>query len=478
MELQKIYNIVPVWVQNLMCSVKGRAICRRRYNKDFYSELEHYEAGDYHQPTELVKMLVAVKEMDVYKTALQGVNWKALREHEEDVYDVIDRFPIIDKVEVKGNISLYTNPAFSGKQIVMQTSGTTGGGLIFPYSVEMENRQWAIWWRYRRALGITQDTWCGWFGGKTVVPQNVAKIPFWRINNPGRQVMFSSYHLTKENAYSYYCEIKKKNLKWLHGYPSHIARFAAYIIDLGLGPLNNVKFVTTGAENVLGNQLEIMKKAFPEAIIRQHYGLNEGVANISQDKAGEWKVDDDFCYVEFIPVSVDNKNVCRIIGTGFSNLAFPLIRYDTGDLATVERNNDGRITRIVSIDGRSSNAIKQPSGHDIVEASLSIVLHDFADIVEAQFHQRSLNEVELWVVKGQNYSDEVEKQLIKALNNTFEKDIICTIKYVNKVERTKSGKLRIVISEITPPHHWLIVSSFLRAATLSMFNHQMERRAA
>lgn len=451
MGLQKIYDIAPVWVQNMMCSVKGRAICRRRYNKGFYSELKRYEEGYYHQADELVKMLKAVKEMEVYKPALQDIDWTSLLEHEIDVYEVISRFPIINKVEVKGNISAYTNPTFSGDTIVMQTSGTTGGGLIFPYSVEMENKQWAVWWRYRRALGITQDTWCGWFGGKTVVPHGSTKTPFWRVNRPGRQVMFSSYHLTKDNAGFYYQEINKRQLEWLHGYPSHIARFAAFILDLGLEPITAVKFITTGAENVLGNQLEVMKRAFPAAIIRQHYGLNEGVANISQDKKGEWKVDDDFCYVEFIPVSVDNKNVCRIIGTGFSNLAFPLIRYDTGDLATVERNNEGGITRIVSIDGRSSNAIRQPSGHDIVEASLSIVLHDFADIVEAQFHQKSLNEVELWVVKGQNYSDEDEKQLRDALDKTFEKDIICTIKYVNKVDRTKSGKLRIVISEITPP---------------------------
>jgi phenylacetate-CoA ligase len=447
MELQKVYDKSPVFVQNLMCSVQGWNICRRRYNKDFYAELNRYESGYYKQAQELVKMLDAAKDMKVYKPYLADVDWHMLKETPKEVYDVIVRFPFIGKVQVKGNIEGFTNPGFQGEKIIMQTSGTTGGGLIFPYSVEMENKQWAIWWRYRRALGITQETWCGWFGGKTIVPHSVKKAPYWRANKPGKQVMFSSYHLTQETVPLYYAEIKRCGLTWIHGYPSHVARMAAFVIDAGLEPLTDVKFVTTGAENVLGNQVAVMQKAFPNAIIRQHYGLNEGVANISQNKAGEWKVDDDFCYVEFVPVSEDNPTVCRIIGTGFSNLAFPLIRYDTGDLATVERDDQGRITKIVSIDGRSSNALKQPSGHDIVEASLSIVLHDFNNIVEAQFHQKNMTEIELWVVRGKDYNERDEAQLRAALDKTFEVGVDCSIKYVDQVERTKSGKLKIVVTE-------------------------------
>lgn len=448
MGLQSLYDKSPVWMQNLMCSVQGWNICRRRYNKEFYAELERYENGYYHQAQELVKMLEAAKEMGVYKPYLDDVDRESLKSNSKGVYDVIARFPIIGKVQVKNNIEGYANPTFEGKKIVMQTSGTTGGGLIFPYSVEMENRQWAVWWRYRRALGITQETWCGWFGGKTIVPHGVKKAPFWRVNKPGRQVMFSSYHLTRDTAPLYHKEIKRRGLTWLHGYPSHVARLAALMIDAGLEPLSDVRFVTTGAENVLGNQVAMMQKAFPNAIIRQHYGLNEGVANISQDKAGTWRVDEDFCYVEFIPVSEDNPNVCRIIGTGFSNLAFPLIRYDTGDLVTVERDDLGIVTKIISIDGRSSNALRQPSGHDIVEASLSIVLHDFNNIVEAQFHQKNLTEIELWVVRGKNYTDNNEAQLRVALDKTFEDGVNCGIKYVDAVERTKAGKLKLVVSEV------------------------------
>ena len=280
-----------------------------------------------------------------------------------------------------------------------------------------------------------------------MIAPNNNKPPFWRVNNPGRQVMYSSYHMTKETVRLFYEDMKNRKIEWLHGYPSHIAKLSALMIDEGLEPLSGVKWVTTGAEGLVGNQIMLIQKAFPNAVIRSHYGQNEGVAIMNQDMTGDWYVEDDFSYVEFIPVESDS-NLCRIIGTGFFNSAFPLIRYDTGDLATVERNDDSTIKRIVSIDGRTSNTIKQPSGHEITEAALSIVLHDFDNIKEAQFHQIAQDEVVLWVVKGVNYGDADESRLIEALNKAFDKGMKIGLKYVDSVERTKAGKLRLVMTEI------------------------------
>ena len=375
MSLQSIYDIAPVWVQNLMCSVKGYAINRRRYGKGFYDELKALEEGAY-CPEEELKLFLEEAQNIPYYTEVFAQN------KGKNGTDLLRSFPVLTKADVKGHLKELENPNCQDAMFMMRTSGTTGGGLVFPYTVRMENKHWAIWWRYRRRLGIDLDTWCGWFGGKRIINPNNRKAPYWRVNRPGRQVMYSSLHLTKDTVKAFHRDIRDRRLPWLHGYPSHIAKFAALAIDTGLEPLLEVKWVTTGAENLLGNQIMLMQKMFPNALIRQHYGLMEGVANISQDKDGVWIVDDDFAFVEFVPVSEDNPNVCRIIGTGFSNPAFPLIRYDTGDIATIECNAEG-IVRVISIDGRSSNVLKGPDGFEINEARLSIILHDFNNIVEA-----------------------------------------------------------------------------------------------
>lgn len=441
---EKIYDNSPVWIQNAMCSIKGWLIKRRRYNKSFYKELYRYEHGLYDGAKELASFLQAIRKMPQY---CQNIDDELIKKVAQGNMQPMERFPIIDKTYVKANYSNFLNPEYKDPLFEMRTSGTTGSGLIFPYSVEMEHRQWAVWWRYRRWLGIDFKTWCGWFGGKRIIAPDNKKKPYWRINRAGRQVMFSTFHLTEKTVTDYYSEILRRKLTWLHGYPSHITHLAALILKCDLHPLAHVEVITTGAENVLGNQISIIKQAFPKAILRQHYGLNEGVANISQTLEGEWKIDQDFCFVEFIPLSPDTPNVCRIIGTGFSNKAFPLIRYDTGDIATIE-HIDGKNINVKSIDGRSSNVVYQPDGSSICEASLSIFLHDFMNVAEAQFHQDSLSNVDLWIVKGRNYSSEDEKLIRESFKRYFDRHMNLNIKYVDKVQRTSSGKLKLVISNL------------------------------
>lgn len=443
--LQRLYEKAPCWIQNLAVDLKGWAICKRRYNRQFYEELHRFEDGQYSQEVELRDFLLFIKDVEAYRERFTPLVVKQL-ENGSDVYDIIARFPIIGKSEVKEQIDKYINKEYADKCFTMRTSGTTGSGLAFPYPVDFENKQWALWWRYRRSLGIQIGTWCGWFGGKRMMDPKSNKPPFWRINHPGRQVMYSSYHMTKETVKLFYDDLKERQLDWLHGYPSHIAKLSSLMIDEGLYPLTCVKWITTGAEGLVGNQIRFIEKAFPNAVIRSHYGQNEGVAIMNQDAIGEWYVEDDFSYVEFIPVESDS-SLCRIIGTGFFNLAFPLIRYDTGDLATVERDEDGTIKRIVSIDGRTGNTIKQPSGHELTEASLSIVLHDFDHVAEAQFHQIAPDKVVLWVVKGANYTLKDEQMLLDSLHCALDNNMKISFRYVDAVERTAAGKLRLVVSD-------------------------------
>lgn len=443
--IERIYDITPACIQNLMCSIKGWQIQRRRYNKQFFEELAKYETGAYDPAEQLTAFVKKAVLLPAYSNVLSEEEIENLSA--DNIYKYIQRFPILEKNEVKNNLQEYVNTACKESFFQMRTSGTTGGGLVFPYTVRMENRHWAIWWRYRHVIGIEFDTWCGWFGGKRIISPNNHKAPYWRVNRPGRQVMFSSQHLNKNTVGEYMKEIKRRDLKWLHGYPSHIAKFAALMADAGFEPLQSVEIVTTGAENLVLYQVKMIEKAFPNAIVRQHYGLMEGVANISQDKEGDWHVDDDFAFVEFVPVNKENPNVCKIIGTGFSNDACILLRYDTGDLATVEWQKDGS-AKILSIDGRTSNTLKGPDGFEINEARLSIILHDFNSIVEAQFHQKSLTDVDLLIVRNNQYSKEDERKLKENLKSNFDERMQVKIQYVDAVPRTRAGKLKLVSTEL------------------------------
>lgn len=439
--LDKLYSIAPVWMQNLMCSVRGGVIAKQRYSKNFIEALIEFESGQLDEREQLKKILQMISFIPYYSSR----NYISSEIGGE--MNHWSQFPILTKAEVKKHLYEFINTQYTGKIFEMHTGGTTGSGLIFPYSVEMENRQWAIWWKYRRSLGITMDTWCGWFGGKSVVPISYRKPPYWRVNYFGKQIMFSASHLNAFTVGYYHKKICKSQLEWLHGYASVIANLATLIVQYKHKPIISVKYVTTGSENLLPTQIDIIKKAFPNALVRTHYGLSEGVANISQDIDGEWRVDTDFAHVEFIPIDEENPSRCRIIGTSFWNDAFPLVRYDTGDVALVEWVNGCAVVK--SIEGRADETVLLPDGTRIGAASLSLIFKVVGTVKEAQIYQRSIDEVIIRLVVLPSYDKKCDEEKLLKEARVKLGDIKVLFEYRDYIERTKSGKYRLVISKIS-----------------------------
>ena len=134
--------------------------------------------------------------------------------------------------------------------------------------------------------------WCGIFAGRTIVSPNQKKPPYWRINFPGKQILFSSYHISEKNIMQYLLEIKRSNIKWLHGYPSSLSLIADYILKNNLENMLDISIVTTGAENFFAYQRLKIEKAF-RCKVRDYYGQAEGVAIFSQ-------INDKVCYPPLI----------------------------------------------------------------------------------------------------------------------------------------------------------------------------------
>ena len=117
----------------------------------------------------------------------------------------IKKLPILTKEKVKNNYNIILNNFEKDKSKLISTSGTTGSGLTFPIKNDMDRRQWAIWWRYRKWHGIKFGTWCGWFGGRKILSYEIKKHPYWKMNYPLKQIMFSSHHLNI-NTVNYYLD--------------------------------------------------------------------------------------------------------------------------------------------------------------------------------------------------------------------------------------------------------------------------------
>lgn len=438
--LNSIYLNSPVCLQNILISLKGYLIRRRRFNKNFYLTLDYYE-NNYSQ--------VDLNRLSLFlKHAMQSPFWsKRFEEYNVDIYsdDLIGelkKMPILTKKEVKDNIHAIS--IFCPNTITANTSGTTGSGLSFPYTIEMENRQWAIWWRYRRKLGLSLNDWCGWFGGRTIVNPKCSQPPFWRINRPGKQVLFSPFHLNKNTVNAYCKQISKSKLRWLHGYPSNLYMLCQLIQENQIDVPECLEIVTLGAENLYPFQRNFIQSTL-NVRVYQHYGLAEGVSNISEDINHNLFVDQDFAYTEFVESESLPHGSKMIVGTNYNNFAFPLIRYFTGDIAKF-KNGKSENEFLFEIDGRSEDYLVLNNGVRL--GRLDHIFKDCVNIIEAQIYQKKNGETIFRVVKSVNYTIKDELILRSAIDERLTDQCSYSIDYVDSIKKTNSGKLRLVISEI------------------------------
>jgi phenylacetate-CoA ligase len=456
-DLEKLYRRLPISVQHLACSLEGWRVGQARYGREFDELLSAYKRRTYWSRAEtsdfrdrrLQKwMHDCVRRVPFYQSRLRqaGIAPEDIR-----TFDDLKNLPILIKEDVQLNSKEILSQAVpESERITVHTSGTTGGGLEFRTTRRAMHEQWAVWWRYRGWHGIDRNAWCGYFAGRSVVPISQTEAPFWRFNHPGRQILFSGYHMSPRVLSAYVDVLRRRKPPWLHGYPSLLSLLASWLVERGFDLGYQPRWVTVGAENLLPQQVEVMQRAFGVRP-RQHYGMAEAVGNISECELGALHVDEDFSAVEFVPSPYGEGY--RVIGSNFTNYATPLLRYDVHDLVAMDERSCscGRPGRIVAaVDGRLEDYIILTGG-----ARLGRLDHIFKHLVhirEAQIFQNRPGAITIRVVRGESYSQPDELELLSEARTRVGRDCEIEIVYVDGLQRSQTGKLRFVMSEIAHEH--------------------------
>jgi phenylacetate-CoA ligase len=441
-----LYAKLPPILQTAACSLEGWRIRKSRYDSDFQRLIAEYEARSRASADEVLALRDRRLADYLAGPAAATPFYRALLARLGPA-PALAQLPVVRKEQIQLHpADFQSNPAPRRGLITAHTSGTIGAGLRFHTTIAAVREQWAVWWRYRRWHAIGFDTWCGYFGGRSVVPVSSEHPPFCRVNYAGRQLMFSAYHLNEQNLAAYVDELRRRRPPWLHGYPSLLALVAAWLVDRGADLGYNVRWVTTGAENLMPQQRRLLERAFG-VTPRQHYGMAEAVANFSECERGRLHVDEDFSFVEFLPIEATG--VYRILGTNFTNPATPLVRYDTQDVARLSETGCtcGRPGRVVEdLDGRLEDYVVLSNGARL--GRMDHILKDMTNIREAQIVQRTAGRFTYRIVRGDRYSTSDEHRLMEETRERVGSLAAVEIEYVDSIPRTSTGKLRFVVSTL------------------------------
>lgn len=457
MSLDNLYQNSPVFFQNMMCSVYGLVEKRKRYSHHFFTYLDWLEESQYwgeneiyqHKLNELQKIYQhAYTSVPFYRKSFKkaGLSLDSIREIED-----FNKVPILEKKDIHENWKAFVsanNP--DGKLYAMQTSGSTGRALNFYMTKRALSFQWAIWWRLRTRFGVKYGDKSLNFIGKGVVPLRQKAPPFWRVNKPLNQHLVNMQQIKARNIKYFVDYINSEKFVFFSGYPNILYTFCTLVENSNYEIVNPPKVVFTGAEVLLERQKTCIERVLG-CIVTDQYGFAEGAGNASKCEQGIFHEDFEYGHLEphqaeqISPKSFSGK----ILATGFSNYAMPFIRYDVGDSATwtTEKCSCGRHSEVItSIDGRNEDVIITPEG-------AAMQLHSYfykgmTEISECQVVQDKLGEMVFRIVKRDNYTSEVELNLIKKVKKYISPRILVKFEYVNEIERTETGKIKMVVSRL------------------------------
>lgn len=447
----RVYSKLSPKMQSLAISAHGLSVRRKRYGGSYNAILKGaLERGA--RPRQRILEYQGERLRALVAHCNENVPYFRAIFREQDIEPAefggaedLEKLPLLNKETVRENFEdLLAADHHRRAQLRAHTSGTTGSGLEFLTDLAAHREQWAVWWRYRMSHGIQPGTWCAYFGGRTIVPPGQRRAPYWRVNFPARQVLYSTYHMSPETLPRYAEDLVRRKLSWIHGYPSALSLLGRYVLESGIRL--RFRWATAGAENLLSWQKRVIEEAFG-CRCYQHYGNAEGVANFSECEAGNLHADEDFCIVELVPTN--DPEQFSIVGTSLSNYLMPLLRYETGDvcgrpLAACPCGTDGLI--VARIDGRQEDYVLMKDGSLL--GRLDHVFKDAVHIREAQIRQGKAGEIVLRVVPGMGWSEDDELALLCEFRMRTGDLLDVKIDLCERLERTASGKLRFVVSSL------------------------------
>lgn len=456
---ERLYGNLPVLAQHLACSAYGWRERRARGGVRFNQKYKWLRLTD-HAKSEEISAHQDAAVRDVVRLAYDSVPyyrrvWQAAGIDPRDIKGRSDlcELPIVTKHDVADNPTEFLSSTYRGQLRYGATSGTTGTALSVPLSLDAVAFQWAVWWRHRWRFGVAPGQWHVNFTGRPVVPRGQADGPMWRWNLPMRQVLLPMQSIRRETIAKIVQFLNARNFEFYSGYPSFIHTFCEMVRDEGLTLEKPPRVIFFGAEKLHDFQRRAIEQV-TGALLTDQYGFTEACGNASRCEAGVYHEDWEFGVLECGSAGGSGGLQGKIIATGFANAAFPLVRYEVGDVAEWMpqewRCACGRESLAIrEIDGRNEDYVITPEGNRIMR--FGYLFKRTPSIREAQVVQTCINSITLKIVPRQEFCDSDRRQIEADFAEYISPSMKLQFEICSAIPRSRSGKFRAVVSELGSP---------------------------
>ena len=370
----------------------------------------------------------------------------------------LNKIPILTKEIVRKENHNLVARNFSMKYVRKGKSGGTTGAPIFVYK-DTQDRSftWASYFRWYEWMDINYyDKSTTLWGAKTVLTNSIISKSFnLFINYLQNDMYINSFNINESIYPSIYKKISNYNPIILKGYVSALVNFARYIEK------NNLEDIIPKVLSTTSESLSLINRKYLENIfnskIYDQYGCGEisGISYECKEHIGT------HINLEHVIIQIlDNDNISienqrgRIIGTNLDNHVMPFIRYENGDLSSINYTKCSCGVNqpfLVSIDGRLTDTIILKSGSKVHGVFFTDIMYEknifTNEIQRTQVYQKIPGEIEFRIEADNKINRSIYSRLYDSLIIFFnEVKIIQT----SELQTEKNGKFKYIISDIDP----------------------------
>lgn len=337
---------------------------------------------------------------------------------------------------------------------------TTGGSTGSPMAFYEDDEHLA----YHQANKLRLRAWAGFeMGDKIAMLWGADRdIPTrgWverqRIRFIRRERWLNSFNVTPEKLERFARELIRWQPKYILAYASSAYLFTSFLQERGLDGRIRPIAVETSADKLHDFQRQVIEDVF-QCRVFDFYGSREipGMAGECEMHKG-LHIFSDVVYLEMLqngqPAAPGEMG--EVIVTNLPNLAMPLIRYKSGDLARTSEETCpcGRpFPLLAEIVGRAVDAISTPNGQYIHGEFFSHLFYGVDGVRRYQAYQKSLNQITVKIESSGDLSEDTLQTLREKVMAHLGPGIEVSMQTVDAIPLTPTGKYRYVISEVPLP---------------------------
>jgi phenylacetate-CoA ligase len=359
--------------------------------------------------------------------------------------------PTVSKLSIKSMPGAFLSTGRLGPLTKKTTGGSTGEPITVLKTRQAMGAELAATWRGYSWAGIRIGDRQGRFWGVPLDSANRFKAKL--IDFVAHRRRCSAFSFDDEDLASYTQMLKAFDPRYFYGYVSMIAEYAAFLRRMGMNSPFRLRAIVTTSEVLTESQRALIEEVFSTRVYNE-YGSGELGTVAHECEHGSLHVSAENMIAEVLDGDrpCEPGQVGELVVTELNNLAMPLIRYRTGDFASLSTRpcRCGRALPVIEhVHGRAYDTIRNRDGKAFHPEYMMYIFEEAQrqdlGIRAFQVIQEGLGAFRVRIVPDSHYGNQAEDYVTRRIHEGFDPGALVRFERVDRIARMASGKMQTIV---------------------------------